>query len=441
MIAYFLYLKFKIGLLSLKKPWSLFITVILLLISWWYGMILAKFVDKLNSGASELFSAGEVTNYVLWALGIITLGRMIIPSYKPQQNIFPCYYPLSRIQHYIFSLTNDFFTPYFFYILLFLVSGSYYLETGKMAFFFSGLFVIISAHILRRLIQYNIDFKLKKNGYILFSVILAAMGGMLFFLPVLINYTWPKGVLVLVTLLVFGYLIDGAIIENRKSEYLNQSKHYNSYIKLIFNNAKARLPLIVGVIFKVVVLLILRIKITRDGSADGLMLIFWMFASPLITFTYVFNNIWGFWPDLWLNIETHTGRFLDFIKQGLRLLIFPLIIDMLVSIPILFITLDDPKLILSFYFTSMFYLVSFSFLWSLIGPKQIVKTFQFKGSTSIVGSMISIVGIFLLGTLKINIWFYLLIPLYVVISVLAIYLSFILYNEKKYKVTETITKK
>jgi hypothetical protein len=433
--------KLKFYLTGLRNLWKIVLTIILSSTAAFYGFLLGELSNKTATGEIDLISTERISNLVFLAILILTIVRMLFPSYSSMKQIFPEYYPLSKLQIYLASIVDDLLKPYFLYLSIFILIGSYCLENSALDFLYNGLLVLFGAQLLRRCIQYQLDYRLKVLGTLLFVFL---VGGILYLGFLKSNFYYFSSLeLLIVTgaLLLIGFIQESAIIEKRNNEISSNSNNSNVVIKLLFNNKKARVPLIVGFLFKLFVLLfdLFLFKTKGEHLFEG-QLVFWLLASPIIIFTYVFNNTWGFWKSIWLNMELRIGDYKPMIKQHFRLMLVPLLVDLVVTIPILLISWKDSKLILLFYFTTACYLIMLSFLWSLITPRKINTTFQMKGSSSPLSVIAAMGGVLLLTTIKINHWFYFLIPLYLVIGVIAYWLSTYIYKDKKYIITNKIMK-
>lgn len=244
-----------------------------------------------------------------------------------------------------------------------------------------------------------------------------------------------------VFLLISGFFQEYTIKERQNYEFSGTSVVSNINLKLLLNNKKARLPIIIGLMFKLIILIgdLLSYKFEGKHLFDG-QIIIWLFVSPLMIYTYVFNNIWGFWKSIWLNLELRIGNYKPMVIQGFRYMVLPLIIDAVITIPILLSSWNDFQFILLFYLTSSCYLFSTSFLWSLIVPRKITTTFQMKGSTSTLSSLTSAAGVLILATIKMNYWFYVLIPVFLILAGIALSVSIDIYRDKKYLLTAKILK-
>lgn len=180
------------------------------------------------------------------------------------------------------------------------------------------------------------------------------------------------------------------------------------------------------------------IKFKTDGEhlfPEFLILIFY---SPLFLFSYVFDNFWGFWKNIFLinSMRNNNARLLT--TFGLRLMILPICIDMLISIPLLIVYTESIGFTIIFYASATIFLILMAFLWSLVLPKKITSAFARKGSTSPWANFAAMGGVLALSTIRINNWFYALLPLVLVAAIIGFWLSFDLYKYKKYDVYQKV---
>ncbi|MBE9467782.1 MAG: hypothetical protein IMY72_05590 [Bacteroidetes bacterium] len=442
MIIFLILNKFKSYLKTLKNPWKIVLTIFLTSTAWMYGRLFGELSNKLGRGEIDFITTEEFTSLTLIAILTITFVRVIFPNYKPLKIIFPKYYPLSKMQVYLTSIVNDLITPYFFYLSIFIFTGGFYIFDKGIAFIFGGFIVLLGGHLLRRSIQYLIEFKLKAFAQISFMLVAIIVSTTAFYFSDSSPFN-RSYFLLFASLLLFllGYIQNIAVIESRNNEMSGYSNKSSIGLKLLLNNKKVRLPLIIGLLFKTFILIgdLILFNTKGDHLFDG-QIVFWLLASPLIIYTYVFNNIWGFWKNIWLNMELRVGDYKPMIKQGFRLMILPLVVDAVITIPILMLSWNAFEFISLFYTTTAFYLIMLSFIWSLITPRNISSTFQMKGSTSPISLVVAMGGVLLMTTIKLNTWFYILIPAYIVIGGVAYWLSIEIYKDKKYVISNKVMK-
>ena len=439
MIRFLIIGKIKGLLLGLKKPLSILLTLVYVLTAWLYGWLLASLINESSKEEIGNISPEKIINYSLCFIIGLVLLRMILPRYTPQKQLLPKFYPVTRFQNYLISVLFDFLNPLFFSIAFFIILCCWYLHEFKLLFLLLGFSALVSAQLLRRLIQYGIDFRIKNKGYLLLIVSLLLIYFLSYYYAYLNQQLKALSLFIPIYLFCIGYLMELTVIESRINEISGGSGKSNLYLKLIINNPKARLLLLVGVLFKFILLTVDYIMFKKNGKhiGDG-QLIYWMIASPLILFTYVFNNTWGYWQSVWLNYELRLGGHKEITQFVLKLLAIPLIIDLIITVPLLLLSWDNYIFIILFYFLSALFLVSFCSIWSIIFPKKIKSIFQMGGTSSVVGSSVSIIGVLLLSLLILNYWFYVLIPIYLIASVVAYKYSPDLYKERKYSLVNEL---
>ena len=439
MIRFLIIGKIKGLLLGLKKPLSILLTLVYVLTAWLYGWLLASLINESSKEEIGNISPEKIINYSLCFIIGLVLLRMILPRYTPQKQLLPKFYPVTRFQNYLISVLFDFLNPLFFSIAFFIILCCWYLHEFKLLFLLLGFSALVSAQLLRRLIQYGIDFRIKNKGYLLLIVSLLLIYFLSYYYAYLNQQLKALSLFIPIYLFCIGYLMELTVIESRINEISGGSGKSNLYLKLIINNPKARLLLLVGVLFKFILLTVDYIMFKKNGKhiGDG-QLIYWMIASPLILFTYVFNNTWGYWQSVWLNYELRLGGHKEITQFVLKLLAIPLIIDIIITVPLLLLSWDNYIFIILFYFLSALFLVSFCSIWSIIFPKKIKSIFQMGGTSSVVGSLVSIIAVLLLSLLILNYWFYVLIPIYLIASVVAYKYSPDLYKERKYSLVNEL---
>lgn len=441
MIHLLILYKLKFFLRRFKNPWNVVMALFLLSTAWAYGAIYGVISNKLTSGVTGIISVEQFRYYTLLAVAGITLARMVFPNYVPMKQLFPGYYPVSRIEKYLTSLVVDFQKPFFLYILVFIFSGYYYLETSALQFLITGLLVVVNSHLVRRFLQYLIDYETKSSWWFVHGLgaltILSVIGVLIF-----ANMEVPHLLLLLLLVLASaGFLQEISIRSSRQGEILSKSNKLHILPKLLLNNKMARLPLVFGLIFKsfILCMIFLAAKLKGKDLFDE-QFVLWIFATPLILFTYVFDNMWGFWKSLWLNLELRMGQHKTLVGFGLRLMLIPLLLDFLVTMPLLLFSRKDYQFIVIFYLTTAAYLVTMSFFWSVITPRKIMSFFHMKASTSALSMIAAMGGVFALMTIKLNYWFYVFIPLFILVGITCLWSVSTSYRDKKYMIADHIMK-
>ncbi|MFA5420182.1 MAG: hypothetical protein WC341_17145, partial [Bacteroidales bacterium] len=354
MKGFYFLIKIKSGLKGLKNPLNLFIFIMLLVGIGLYAYLFSLLTNQAESGDVGNLTVEDLQMYFLSALIFITLLRIIFPAYSVQRPLLPVTYPLSRWQHYVVNVTSDFIRPYFFYVLLFLISCFVFQQNNNLLFFFAGILALGSAQLTRRIIQYFIDNKLKKQALLVPALFVLILSTTYFWRFSWVDFGgWP-GLILFLMLLGTGFFLESNQVELKTRKSTNKHSKSWLYVRLIFNNKKVRIPLLIGLGLKILLigadLFLVKTKGVHLLNGE---FIYWIFVSPLVFFTYVFNNVWGFWKPVWLNIETRTGDVKQLLRQHIKLMVLPLVADMVITLPLLYLTWDKPIYILAFYFTSV----------------------------------------------------------------------------------------
>ncbi|MCD6597496.1 MAG: hypothetical protein J7L04_07405, partial [Bacteroidales bacterium] len=75
-----------------------------------------------------------------------------------------------------------------------------------------------------------------------------------------------------------------------------------------------------------------------------------------------------------------------------------------------------------------------------VSPIPIKSIIQFRSNSSILGSIISMISVTTLGLMKLNYWFYIFIPVYLVLTIVIYKAGLSIYKERKYKIIQKLIK-
>ena len=437
LIAY----KLKFFIQGFKNAWKAVFHVFLLLVAWFYAFLFAWLFNLISENKIDFISPEELFYYIIISIAGLTILRMFFPNYQALKLLFPKYYPISKGKRYLASLIHDFQNIYFFYISVFIVIATVYLDDLHFKFITSSFLALLNAHLLRRYLQYQIDFMSKK--YI--APVIGLFAILSFFIAIFLLKIDLLALLIslAVALLLIGYFQESNIESANQREINSSSDKSNITVKLLFNNKKARLSLLIILLFKTSILVLDFLIFIKAGvhsaTLNGISM-YVLYISPLLIFTHVFNNTWGFWKNIFLNIETKVGEYQLLMYLGLRLMAIPLLIDMAIAVPFIILAGDNIEFLLIFYATSMVYLVMLSFLWSSIASKKIKKVFQFNGTTSTLSALVSLIIILPFTAMKINYWFYNFTALLIIAGFIGLWLSVRMYKKKKYVIASRLMK-
>jgi hypothetical protein len=245
-------------------------------------------------------------------------------------------------------------------------------------------------------------------------------------------------------LLASNYFLEQAAIEPRHKEVHGVQNARRSLGWRLFKNHKlAKQLLLFGFGFKVLILAAdAGAYMTKGVHLYDKNVSLWLFMGPLIIYTYVFNNVWGFYKTLWLTTERTSGNYKDFLKAILLPLRMPLLLD--AGILVLYLALfnhDKAVFILIMYVTSVLVLTPLGIISSFVSPK-VVKggLLSFGAKTSYLYTFISMTVVGLLFLPLLHPLLYLIYPVIIGMALFAMVAVLKEYPKYKYKLYETLYK-
>lgn len=441
MIEGFIKLKIRAAIRQNKQAGTLLLNLLLLLMVLSYGWGLAKLLSlSYIEGAAELSSL-QLIQAVSGMIFILGMLRMIFPGYQALQSIFPKYYPVSSILQYIISILSDFLKPYFFFLSIFLLTTSVFSNHFSFQFLFSGIILMLLAQFSRRIIQYMIDFRLQGKAYFIAGTSILLLIVAVFFLIRKPEYLAILSIATLMLAITLGYYLEKSIIRSIHRQRAVKRMDGWIFIKLLVFHPYARLPLLIAFVLKIAFLIADILVFRSEGEhLLGDTLVLWAIGSPMILFSYIFNNSWGYWKNLWLNLEIRSGGFKTLVLYQFRLMSLPLLIDLIITLPVLLSYWGDTQLVLLYYSSASILLIGFSILWSVYTPIRIRQSFQRK-ATSQLGTMVSIFCLMGLTLIGLNDWFYILVPVFLIAAITAVAVAKSFYPDLKYALLEKLRKR
>lgn len=431
MISTMFKIRLKQFLRSLRKPLNLLGAILGILFVTFYGLGLGFILVYGNEQEFKDLPLEWVKNIVIAVAAFMTIARMFKPNYVPMRQTLMKYQPISAMQRYLYALVTDFQNAYFFFWIVFLVAALILSGSKAVVLSLSVVLVLPGGHFLRRTIQYFIDYRQNRNSgfYLLAALILAIISALL----VGSNWFIVSLILLNVLLFLFGFFLDSNSAEKklRSEKVRNQSMA----LKMMLNNKNVRTPLLVGFIMKALILgldiFLFHSGSERIFSGQGF---YWVFVSPAIIFTYIFNNMWGFWRSAWLNLEMRSGNINNMFRFIWQTIKYPVLLDILITFSLVFFVQSDYWFVISFYIITLIILVSTTFLWSTLFPKLIAQAVPKKGSTSYWSILYVFTSVLCLSYFSKGGFFYFLIPLFLLIALAGYIISRVFYPEKKYSI-------
>lgn len=361
-----------------------------------YGAILllaTLFYSYMASLVFKLADPDIVARLVASSLFILTVARKFFPSLSPFHQLAPQQYPVTSGKRYALNLLADgFYTVNFLAIVVFFViffQNSPNLGPAKQ---WGIVLVMLTAYPVRRSLQAALFRKALPGKALaiwgLWGLSVLACGFWLYHFE-----TVPPACYVgfLALPLASGYLIEERWTSSHTETHGYYTLFDNPYFQLLFSNTKFLIHFLLGTGIKVAALAFFTNQLYKANATNFSMHII-LFASPLLLFTYIFNNSFGFFHSLWYAQEKcfPTGK--KVFASLLQLYKLPLMIDFGIS---LVFAVWYPGLapgIALVYLGLLPILLVLSFYWSVLLPQQVHSNVfaNFRGSTSFIATLVSL---------------------------------------------------
>ena len=342
----------------------------------------------------------EYTN--LFLLAVIIL-RGFFPAYIPRAGVIQRIYPISAVQKFWTELTVELVSPFYFIALNFLIFLFLMAPSYDLVHFLQSILVMLTAHVTLHSLQVFVERKIRwTNSYFYMAAVMAAA---FLALQVRVPMFRPTSDWLMLVVhasalgffLAAGFLLEQSACEVRHKVVNSSSSAQRSLgWRLLKNHKLARQMLVFGMVLKVIILAADAVVSLRKGShIFDEILSLWLFVGPLVMFSYVFNNTWGFYRNLWLTVERSSGSYKDFVKASLLPLRVPLLMDaVLTFLYVTFFNHENALFIVLMYIASILVLTPCGIISSVVCPKAVKGgAFSFSAKTSYLYNFIAI-GLF-----------------------------------------------
>lgn len=366
-----------------------------LIVSILYGYVFSVIYNFIEIPKKTL-TQFEFENYIIIVFVLITFVRGFFPVYAPIKDVITNNYPIRPIKKFLINITNEFIYPFYFGVILFWMTFSVMTSFEGFNLTIVTLSWVIISHLIKRLLQLIIEFQLKeKKIYFLYSMVFVSL-----ILHIIVGYEIPPYFRPLISLftgiviLSFNYKL-GKNIKSLSTINLTQFKWIEGkcYVKILLRNKPLRTMLIVAVFMKILIIIYWNVFNISDNTNIYITEIYLsLILSPILLFTYIFNNIFGFSPALWLSLYKNGARIKSYVIEMFNILLIPLFIDAMLSTVFYLLTDNLNSSYLLFYICCSIILFALSVFCSFIFPKKIENVISIKGNTSHLASLISILS-------------------------------------------------
>ena len=294
------------------------------------------------------------------------------PIYNEKRKLLPNYLPLSKRYISILEIGFDLLNMPIYFIVFNI--GLYIFGIHSNVSFIGSSITLITIHYISRILQsgcFFVAFK-KYIFYILIGIFI-----------ILYVYLTDNNLILFNIISLLFFLTAHLIIE---TDYLSLKKsisetksYYKIYIYLSF-------------IFKSFLLILFMLFYYNNINNRTYEFLGILSLTPVLLFTYVFNNAFGLFPKVFLNL-IYFGNNHQIIKKYTSCLLYPLLIDISIFLLFIFTTQKDIYILTFIYLISIIILFPLGLFFSFLYPKKIPTKFSFNSNNPVMSSLITVLVI------------------------------------------------
>ncbi len=373
------------------------------------------------------------------------------PSLKMPSEIVKPFYPVKRWNRILINLTYDLFRPTILYVFFFLLFFSLITAKPDWWFFRDGILIVVG------LVCLDFSFKLfisKRNKHPLIVLCLLGISiGVLvgYFIAAFFSYLntyWEGSLVVIIWFLgnILLYIFTMVQTEEPAVEEVERETEFISNIakvpRLIYNRNTNTWPTFIF-IFAFNALIAVYIYFFRHTMPTALIDVYsYLLIFPIIPFTFVHNNLFGFMRSIWLELQLRSSSNRIKLKIYLGCLWPPLLLDTTVSFSALYLLEIYHWQYILLFFLSLFIMVPAGY-WTTNRFPRTIKSFQvsgFQNNTSSRMSFVTVAVLTIVGVLFFYVGMVYAIILTTCFSILMIYLITKKKKKQKYLMYQKLYK-
>ncbi|WP_212006080.1 hypothetical protein [Chitinophaga sp. HK235] len=347
--------------------------------------LMARLAILLGAGFNTVIISLILTNpnqtKLTWftlAIFALPLGCLFFPAYQHKVNLFRPADPLSFTQRACIAAGYHLVSPFYALITSCLLLMPLISQQFTLFNTLNTIGVLAASGVFCLLLQ--TAFYTRKHIGIAFIIFILT--------GILIVYTSPLSFLLLPLALLIWIIWQNKVKEepadtgdNKLYSTSGTASVYSYVIRIYGKTRPIIIPLIMGLVFKTLFMVMaIGTQHKHKEPFPGKGYIVYMLCSSLIIFTYVHNNIWGHIYRTYQHLLMTRNPRLMF-KIYLSLLIVPVSIDIIVSVP-LFLTLSTSLVqfrdMIIYYFITLGWLTILGFHASNNKPEEVTQAINFK---------------------------------------------------------------
>lgn len=397
-----------------------------------YAFFFSNYIDKLAD--KGIIQWEDIFVFLYYGASILVFISFFFPEYKSCKEFFGKIYPIKNFSRALTGLISDCLSRFIIILAVVILILALFFKVpfpDRIRYAGSLLTGMLNAVILSRNLRFLIEKDFYKgifriSGWLLMLVICA---GFLIFMS---KYNYSVIFNILITIAGFGLLV----VLNKWTydrRIIDRGSHMPLILQLYIRNKIFRVSVLIMFAIKIIIILFFFFLFKIDPDANIVFMIpIVLYTSPVLIFTYLFNNFFGFFPGFITSFKI-AGSGYDSLAGFLFKAVLPLIfLDCLLSVGFIIIGKYDLLSWLLFYLSVLMVLIPVSFHLSTFRPNLVKAAFSSSNNRPLLNSLSMIPA---LTASLFYIYFQSLIPViflvYFIISVLTVR-SFIRRYKKRF---------
>lgn len=336
------------------------------------------------------------TFFYSFYLGILILiiFSNFFPSFSRQTWLIPKAFPISPIKRILFQYFYDFLSITNLYVvaLIIILTFSKYFDGIH---FTKSILVLLNSYLIAKLFKLIIAYTLKA-ALVILTVLLILLN--------FISIYYINSNIIFVFLLIlqpFILIVNAAlIIKNEERNFFKYTYKpklgaisFRLFSLIIFKRKAISQSLFVLFLFKIILITIKAVPFNKTHNILNFDVPTIICLSPVLLFTYVFNNFNGYLSELWYYVNKMSS-FKIYVKSYLYILAIPIFVDFLLSLLFALYSNIEIQDFALLYIPQLCLLIPLGIILSIKKPIRIKKTISLdslKSNTWLLGSVITII--------------------------------------------------
>jgi len=412
--------KFRIAFLSdktavkniLRGLYFLFLMGMGVLYGFLYNIIMAK------SNIAGIDIKAKV--FIIVTIIVVLVIRNYLPTFNPPSTLISRIYPVKNYQKTIINIGSDLVTSVTIFMTGFIIPFTLVAQSYTILDVLLLMIMGMSAILIDRGIRIQMEYE-TKSGKRLFSgtvliliAFIAFLTQLYWFYNQLFVVIWGISLLLLTISFLYSIWvdtsIDGTPKAHKRRDVTTDAPSVQSMFRHIYLRDKKYRRLLISLLIKIMLIYEVSL-VSHEQSVFTMALFISMIMSPSIIFSYIHNNFFGHFRELWLGskVYTHDPRFI--FKLYLQSLVFPLLVDFSLTIVLLGVGMYLGFLTMIWVLGYLVQLIMFIYLGFFISIQKPIKITEnmgrsFKRSTSQLYSLLMIVFVIFTGFVIVMKWYW-----------------------------------